>query len=616
MDNYDPTHEENNDAFDDADDDQRASTNGAGGNACIGRVGAPPQKEATSTNFYFWIPPDGLVEKTQLITCKSNIATRNYTFYAIIDEVYRQSRKRSMGGEIDEADGDVNHRPPFQNEGFTYALASILRSEVFTPPQERSPIYLASAEEARVAYGSEDIQEGRALEIGLIKNGANQIAGPGMIDLDYLLGVNGGHMNVSGSAGRGTKSSFLMLVNWLLLYRARQEADKRQSAGDRLRIVPIILNVKGFDLFYIDCLSKRYRAEEHLADWRELDIDNPGPFKSVTFFAPESPIDGEIAVSTGRGAVVRPYSWSLADIISNGLFAYLFAEVDANDANFSALVLDVESWLTRENNEGGEVVRSLRAGEGVPTTFRALLDWVDRKSGEEKEEKKWRNHHPSTWKKLYRRLLRLVYECRGVLRIDEQRGNPLVVTRTDTSDPLVIDLSTLAGKPEIQRFVVATIFRQLVDARTGPKAQAGLVYLVTLDELNRFAPRGASDAITRLIETVAAEMRSQGIILLGAQQQASRVSEKVIENAALRVLGKTGTLELDTTAWRILSASAKSKASVLPLNEKLIIQDNFREPMHVRVPFPVWAMNPREAIVSPASGNNTSKSSDDEILTY
>ncbi len=491
-----------------------------------------------------------------------------------------------------------------------------MRSEVFTPPQERSPIYLASAEEARVAYGSEDIQEGRALEIGLIKNGANQIAGPGMIDLDYLLGVNGGHMNVNGSAGRGTKSSFLMLVNWLLLYRARQEADKRQSAGDRLRIVPIILNVKGFDLFYIDCLSKRYRTEEHLADWRKLGIDNPGPFKSVTFFAPESPVDGEIAVSTGRGAVVRPYSWSLADIISNGLFAYLFAEVDANDANFSALVLDVESWLTRENNEGGEVVRSLRAGEGVPTTFRALLDWVDRKSGEEKDEKKWRNHHPSTWKKLYRRLLRLVYECRGVLRIDEQLGNPLVVTRTDTSDPLVIDLSTLAGKPEIQRFVVATIFRQLVDARTGPKAQAGLVYLVTLDELNRFAPRGASDAITKLIETVAAEMRSQGIILLGAQQQASKVSEKVIENAALRVLGKTGTLELDTTVWRILSASAKSKAAVLPLNEKLIIQDNFREPMHIRVPFPVWAMNPREAIVSPANGNNTSKSSDDEILTY
>src|SRR5260370_34783958 len=112
MDNYDPTYKENNDAFDDADDDPRASTNGAGRNACIGRVGAPPQKEATSTNFYFWIPPDGLVAKTQLITCKSNIAPRNYTFYAIIAEVYRQSRQRAMAGEIDAADGGGNHQRP------------------------------------------------------------------------------------------------------------------------------------------------------------------------------------------------------------------------------------------------------------------------------------------------------------------------------------------------------------------------------------------------------------------------------------------------------------------------------------------------------------------------
>ena len=53
-------------------------------------------------------------------------------------------------------------------------------------------------------------------------------------------------------------------------------------------------------------------------------------------------------------------------------------------------------------------------------------------------------------------------------------------------------------------------------------------YLVTLDELNRFAPHGSKDAITQLIERVAAEMRSQGIILLGAQQNASLVSSRVI----------------------------------------------------------------------------------------
>jgi DNA helicase HerA-like ATPase len=128
---------------------------------------------------------------------------------------------------------------------------------------------------------------------------------------------------------------------------------------------------------------------------------------------------------------------------------------------------------------------------------------------------------------------------------------------------VVIDLSSLAGAPGLQRFVVATIFRQLVDDRTGSAAQPGLVYLVTLDELNRFAPKGSHDPITQLIEQVAAEMRSQGIILLGAQQQASLVSTCVIENSGIRALGKSGAVELGEPVWRFLSDSAKRKAGTL-----------------------------------------------------
>ena len=32
-----------------------ATSSTTGGPLCIGRVGAPPQKEATSTNFFFWL---------------------------------------------------------------------------------------------------------------------------------------------------------------------------------------------------------------------------------------------------------------------------------------------------------------------------------------------------------------------------------------------------------------------------------------------------------------------------------------------------------------------------------------------------------------------------------
>jgi DNA helicase HerA-like ATPase len=166
---------------------------------------------------------------------------------------------------------------------------------------------------------------------------------------------------------------------------------------------------------------------------------------------------------------------------------------------------------------------------------------------------------------------------------------------------VVIDLSSLAGAPGLQRFVVATIFRQLVDDRTGSAAQPGLVYLVTLDELNRFAPKGSHDPITQLIEQVAAEMRSQGIILLGAQQQASLVSTRVIENSGIRALGKSGAVELGEPVWRFLSDSAKRKAGTLLPSEKLLIQDSFREPMLVKVPFPAWALRGEEAAADPNS---------------
>jgi DNA helicase HerA-like ATPase len=97
-------------------------------------------------------------------------------------------------------------------------------------------------------------------------------------------------------------------------------------------------------------------------------------------------------------------------------------------------------------------------------------------------------------------------------------------------------------------------------------------------------------------------MRSQGIILLGAQQQASQVSVKVIENAGIRVLGRTGSLELAHPVWRMLSQSARTKAAGLPVDEKLILQDSFRAPMHVRVPFPPWAMRREEAVYDAGAG--------------
>jgi hypothetical protein len=564
---------------------------------CIGKVCAPLQQEATSQEFYFWHPDDRLVERTQIVTVENEVGGEMLTHYGIVDEVFRSSRARSIGHERDEHDGRLDARLPFESEGFNYARVTILRVRPnrLAPPRDRTNVCLATEADVALAYAADEIRNG--LGVGLVKNGGERLAGPGIIDLDYLLGKYGAHLLVNGAAGRAAKSSFLMHLVYLLLQRARREGRDFPGREDRLKIVPIVFNVKNFDLFHIDCPNREWAQRGNSDEWRLLGVEEPGTFLQPTFYAPQVPEEGAtVAQPTGRAKNdVKAYSWSLKDVIAEDLFSYLFAEVDSSDANFSVLAQDVENLLTKS-------LPRLDNGKEV-NTFSRLIQWIDEQIRTKEENRSLRNHAPGTWRKFYRRLLLMVQEGSGVLRSDDEQGRPLKIAGGETCDPIVIDLNWLSGQPELQRFVVATVLRQLKEARRGANALSGLRYLIVLDELNRFAPRGARDAVTRLIEEVAAEMRSQGVILLGAQQQASRVSEKVVANAGVTVLGRTSAVELTADVWRGLSASARRKAENLRNDEKLIVQDTCPEPMHVKIPFPAWAMNREEAEDTPGNAD-------------
>ncbi|VTR98978.1 ATP-binding protein [Tuwongella immobilis] len=555
----------------------------------LGQVASPPNREATSEKFWFWCRPDVVVEKGQIVKVTSNLGGELVSFFGLTTEVYRQSRMASLSDEFDRHDGDPNYQPPFTLPGITFAATSILRSDppLECPPMEVSAVELGGQADATKAYGLDEM--GQRMNVGLIRNGAREFAGPGGFDLDYLLGINGGHLNVNGTAGRGAKSSFLLHVVHLLQREADRQHRTKPSATDRLQVVPIIFNVKGFDLFHIDRWNQNFNPANHLADWTMLGCDAPSPFVGSHFFAPQIR-NGSNPVSTNQSRTL-PYSWSLEDVIERGLFSYLFSEEDAHDTNFSTLMYDIESRLTRETIRGEKVERSLDSKDGV-TTFDQLLGWVEQIANGEVDVF-GKRHHNATLKKFARRLRAITLDNR-IIRSGHD-SNPLDVIGQTNNAPRVIDLASLANTPDLQRFVVATVFQQLIESKQSAAQQSGLIYLVMLDELNRFAPRGSRDPITRLIERVAAEMRSQGVILLGAQQQASKVSERVIENSSIRVLGHSGSDELSHTTWRFLSDSAKSKAMMLRPEEKLISQAGFREPLLVKIPFPAWALRPGEA---------------------
>ena len=552
------------------------------GGVLIGRVASPPQLESTSDRFYFWVQRGRLVEKTQIVRAESVIDGQRIQFYGVVDEVSRRSRKRDIYEEFDESDGDVEYEPEFKPEGVTYASVSILRTEppVLTPPIERSNVYLGGEVVADSSYGFSEMA--RPLAVGRLRNGGAGYAGLAKIDLAYLLGDNGGHLNVTGMAGVGTKSSFLLTVVKLLLNEA-----KPQPGREMLHIVPIVLNVKGEDLMWIDRPNKEFeeKRDRYEEDWKALGIE-PTPFDGAEFYTPTQP--GTDGAPTVDGCNATAYAWSLADVLADGLFTYLFSGDDTTSPMMMALVYDIVAFLTQED---GTQLQS----DAPAQTWNELLNWIREQAGKKDDKRDVKMHQTGTWRAVYRRLWDILAEGESIFPREARSARPLKVTRNKTSPPQVIDIHDLPVS--LQRFVVAAIVKQVVKARTGRNAVRGLRYLLVLDELNRFAPRNSTDPITRLLERVASEMRSQGVILLGAQQLASQVSTKIIENTAVRVLGRTGPAELQDKVWQAWDRTARRQASVLGPDEKLIMQPTFRQPMFVKVPFPAWAMR-REDIAS------------------
>ncbi|MBA4190603.1 MAG: ATP-binding protein [Planctomycetaceae bacterium] len=575
-----------------------ASGHARPGMLALGKVAAPPNKESTSEFFYFWVERDKLVERTQIVTTSSVLrkGDKPVEFVGLVEEVYRQSRQQDMGEEVDRFDADTRVKPPFESAGFTYAKVTILRTDPVThaPPTEESTVYLGGEREAARGYGIDRMS--KPLKLGLLRNGGTPFAGPATIDLDYLLGENGGHLNVNGIAGLGAKTSFLLHVNAMLLREAeRQKAELGVSYPGLLQVVPIIFNVKNYDLFFIDHWGKGWQNEKDRAkpEWNDyLGIADPTPFRDVEFYAPREKSGSTVNVGRTDGKV-KGYSWSLSDVIEQRLFKFLFAEEDIYDANFGGLVGELEESLTNEMS--GKTQLNTHGGETA--TFAKLLDWF-RGPGRDT----FTDAVGGTKGKLLRRLKYIVNEGDVVLRKDDPKGNPLVLPQVGVSGPVVIDLYGIRLAPSLQRFVVAAVFHQLIQNRSGTKSVDGLRYIVTLDELNKFAPKTGSDPITRKIEEVAAEMRSQGVILLGAQQQASLVSPRVIENASIRAVGRSGSLELSAEVWKFLGSSGRSQAAQIQADEKLLVQPSFRAPMLAKIPYPPWALKKEDAALPYSSG--------------
>ncbi len=440
---------------------------------------------------------------------------------------------------------------------------------------------------------------GRPLPIGIGRDGD-----PVPIDLDFFDGRKGGHMSISGISGVATKTSFALF--FLRLLSARPDVVGEGAAN--LRIV--VFNVKGEDLLWLDKPNNVFTPDD-AAKWEQLGVA-PAPFPSVAFWAPPRPRSGDVLVpdTGGRQEGVDAFAWTPREFIDEGLLRFLFTDASDFRNQLSFIEERVRSQLRRfaidvDGVPGAVVLRDpadvddpRRAvvphrGERVIVDLRTMIDavaeYIDPEEGE--PDPRWTGRvQGGTVSAFIRRLHAAENRLGHMIRAGESR-------RIDRAAAQVTVVAIQSLHDLGQRFVVGALLAETFDEKeqTGHRLPLSVV---VLDELNKYAPRDGASPLKEMLIDIAQRGRSLGVLLVGAQQTASKVAPEVMENAAIKVAGRLDAAEAERAEYGWMLPSTRARARLLKPGTMVLSQPSIPVPLVLDFPFPPWATRKEEVDTS------------------
>jgi len=355
---------------------------------CLGLVSTSIASESTQDEFYFWVDDRRLTEATQIVRVTMPLPKEdprvkkldrdNVTVIGVVEQVKRQSESRSLGADHARYDGQADERPLLPPTGFTYAHCRVLDIDpvLFIPLTEGLSVFLANEGEAGRGYGYPDMEKANAdLTVGLLRNGGTEVAGAAKLDTRYILGEFGGHVNVTGVAGTGTKTSFLMVLVKMLLLHAKEST--LNNTTDPLYIVPIVFNVKGNDLMWINHPNKYFDARaDEWGIYRDVWGDElfqafAEPFAQTTLYSYPTK---EGTIRPGLPAGTSKYSWGLRDVIEWGAEKYLFSAESRGHELMQGVLEDAFGHIAKSSTSAPSGL-TLDTSTGI-SNVRELADWM------------------------------------------------------------------------------------------------------------------------------------------------------------------------------------------------------------------------------------------------
>ena len=477
--------------------------------------------------------------------------------------------------------------------------------EVWVSPDPGEPVERAVGEERAKALYVDEM--GRPLPVGI---GRDEL--PVHIDLDFFDGRKGGHMSISGISGVATKTSFALFFMRML---TSSPAIVGEGAAN-LRV--LVFNVKGEDLLWLDT-PNRFFDEAAAAGWAALGVE-PAPFPSVCFWAPPRRRSGDVLLpdTGGRQQGVEGFTWTPREFIDEDLLQFLLTDANDQRNQLPFIRERVQAQLKRfavnvTGMPGAVVLRDPReapgaswrghdarveAGERIiidlQTLVDAIADFLEPESGDDADPSWSGRVMPGTVSAFMRRMHAGAARMGQLVRAGESH-------RIDRSRASVSVVAIQSLHDQAQRFVVGALLNETF-AEKEETGQRLPLSVIVLDELNKYAPREGHSPLKEMLIDIAQRGRSLGVLLVGAQQTASRVASEVLENAAIRVTGRLDAAEAERAEYGWMLPSTRARARLLKPGTMVVSQPAIPVPLVVTFPFPPWATR-KEEVAADAEGD-------------
>ena len=426
--------------------------------------------DATPLEFWVAVDPGATVQLDDVVAVDRVLPTgERVSIYGLVTQVRARHEGARFQSDVFLVDDGLL---PAQVSEAVLVQPTRFEPEVLVPPLPGAPVRLAADADREIALSFDDVA--RRLPAGLSRSGE-----PVVVDLDFIDGTKGAHVNISGISGVATKTSYATF----LLYSMFTSG---VLGGEAANTRALIFNVKGEDLLFLDHANAAL-DDTQAARYRLLGLA-PAPFRDVGILAPPRKGDPNATPATGsRHLGVRPFFWTVADFCRQQLLPFLFADAEDERQQYTIVIGAVTAQLAQLDDAGDGAVRL--DGRTI-RTFGQLVDAIEDKllpaHPDEPADQRWtgRAVGVGTVNAFVRRLASARRHVEHLIRADiadapGHRFDP------DHHQVTVVDIHSLHDRAK--RFVVGVVLRQAFDAKEA-SGVARPLQLVVLDELNKYAP--------------------------------------------------------------------------------------------------------------------------------